>query len=155
MVERFNKFSYLITEVHRCVRKIENDELEKIGLKGSYAVYFLALANSAKSGGLTSAELAKLCGRNKAEVSRAIADMTERGLIKKTNTSMKYRARIILTDDGLGIANMIDDIAAQTISRISQNIPPSDITCFYDTFSIICANLKKISEDGATPNGAD
>ena len=44
MVERFEKFSYLISELSKLLHKIEADVLSELGIKGPYAIYILTLA---------------------------------------------------------------------------------------------------------------
>ena len=151
MVDRFKRFSYLITETYRSMRKIENDVMGKTGLKGSYAVYLLALHRA--SGKMTAAKLADACGKNKADVSRAVADMTERGLVKRNSSKNNYRTPIVLTDLGLAHAVNLERTVELAINHVSSEIPNNSIVNFYNTIEIICANLKSISENGLEVNG--
>lgn len=146
MVNRFKRFSYLITETYRYMRKIENEEMSKLGLKGAYAAYLMALHGEAD--GLTSARLGEICGRNKADVSRAIADLSEKGLVKRISSPHNYRTPIILTECGEEHANALADRVKDTISRVSRGIPESVISDFYDAIALICEGLKEINENG-------
>ena len=146
MVNRFKRFSYLITETYRYMRKIENEEMSKLGLKGGYAAYLLALHGEDE--GLTSARLGELCGRNKADVSRAIADRSEKGLVKRFSSPHNYRTPIVLTEIGEAHANALATKVKDTILRVSRGIPESVISDFYDAIALICDGLKEISESG-------
>ena len=52
MIDRFERFSFAISEVSRCWHKLAAEEMEKYGLKGSHAVYLTTLYRYPK--GLTS-----------------------------------------------------------------------------------------------------
>ena len=60
MVERFEKFSYLISELSKLLHKIEADELLELGVKGPYAIYILTLAKH--KNGIPAAKIAELRG---------------------------------------------------------------------------------------------
>ena len=45
MLNRFEKFTFFIEEVARVLHKIMGDEMSFFGLKGSFAIYILILAD--------------------------------------------------------------------------------------------------------------
>ena len=149
MIDRFKRFSYLVTETNRCMRKLENDVMSKVELKGYYAVYLLALYRNPK--GLSAVRLAEICGRNKADVSRSIADLLEKDLIKKSKNTRGYRTPIILTEKGIEYALMLESSVELAIKKVSSGIPSGIISEFYDTFEIICSNLRMLSDNGLEP----
>ena len=77
MLSRFEQFSAAIFCIHRDVQKIERDEMEAYGLKGAFAQYLLAIRRYPQ--GLTAARLSEVCGKDKAAVSRALAEMERKG----------------------------------------------------------------------------
>ena len=106
MVERFEKFSYLISELSRLLHKIETDALSQYGIKGPYAIYILSLAKHPD--GITASKISELCARDKADVSRAVAALTEKGLVEKQIVEgRKYRSPIRLTEKGFYLSNHI------------------------------------------------
>ena len=76
MIHRFAQFCYIISAANRAIVKIERDEMEARGYKGPFAQYLVVLCNYPD--GLTSAQLSEVCDRDKAAVSRAVAEMEER-----------------------------------------------------------------------------
>ena len=81
MVDRFERFSFAISEISRCWHKLAAEEMEKYGLRGPHCLYLLAMYHH--PGGVTAPQLGELCGRDKADVSRMMAMMREKGLVVK------------------------------------------------------------------------
>ena len=79
MVDRFERFSFAISEISRCWHKLAAEEMEKYGLRGPHCLYLLAMYHH--PGGVTAPQLGELCGRDKADVSRMMAMMREKGLV--------------------------------------------------------------------------
>ena len=79
MVERFERFSLAISEISRCWHRIANEVMKQYGLKGAYSVYFTTMSRFPE--GLTATQLVEICGRDKADVSRAMAAMEEKNLV--------------------------------------------------------------------------
>ena len=99
--------------------------------------------------GLTSARLSDLCDRDKAGISRIVAEMEENGLItRKTNNENFYRARLVLTDKGREISEFVQKKAISAVLQAGGDISDKDRKIFYDCLTHIAANLKKISLDG-------
>ena len=74
--------------------------------------------------GLTHSELCKLCIEDKAAVSRAIVDLTEKGFIKpvETDSKRKYRTRVVLTVEGIERNNQLNKVIASAVSKASSNL---------------------------------
>ena len=145
MLDRFERFFGTLSEVHRYLHRIMADEMQKYDLKGAYAVYFVALHQYGK---LTATELASKCERNKADVSRAITALEDRGLVFRHNKlhSGVYRAQIALTTDGFRIAEVMCERARVVIEMAGQGLADESRAVFYSAFDTIAGNMKKISE---------
>ena len=104
MLSRFEIFSGTISAAYRYVQKLERDEMEKYGLKGAFAQYLLAIHR--RVNGVTAAELCEICDKDKAAVSRIVAEMLEKGLIVKEGENA-YRAVITLTEEGKKAAEFV------------------------------------------------
>ena len=99
MLDRFEQFTSAISALYRDVQKIERDEMEKQGLRGAFAQYLLAISRHPE--GITAATLCEVCDKDKAAVSRIIAEMESKGLVEKENDgTSQYRARLRLTPAG-------------------------------------------------------
>lgn len=150
MIERFEKFSMVISDINRYWHKIASDEMEQYGLKGPYAIYLAAMHRYPQ--GLPAVRLCELCNRNKADVSRAMADMEKKGLVRREGSS--YRALLILTEEGISAAKHVADRASKAVERGSKGLSDEHRAIFYETLDLIAANLKEISQEGL-PSGKD
>ena len=146
MIERFERFSLAISEIHRCIVRISSEEMQKHGLSGVQARY-LILMNRLHLG-ITAARLASLCSRNKAEVSRAVAALERSGLAKRELHSTNYRTLIRLTDKGREVAADISERVKLAVETVGGFMSEDERERFYDTLDLIAANLTKIDKNG-------
>ena len=143
MVERFEKFSYAIFEISRCWHKLASEEMGKYGLKGPFSVYLLALL---RCDGPSAARLCELCGRDKADVSRAISLMIRKGLVHREGNN--YRAALYLTPEGRVAAEHVCHRAALAVELAGQGFSGEDREVFYRVLGTITANLQNLSKEG-------
>ena len=143
MLTRFERFSTAISEIDRYWHKIASDEMEKYGLKGPYAVYILAILNNK---GITAAKLSEITDRNKADVSRAINDLSKKQIVIKEGNS--YRALISLTNKGEEIANQVKLKTAKAVELGGKGLSEQDREIFYNSIELIAKNLKEIAREG-------
>lgn len=146
MIDRFEKFSLAISELYRYWHRIAADVMEHHGLKGPYAIYFTTMYRHPD--GITSAKLAELCSRDKADVSRAIATLEKNGLIERDGANNNYRAPLKLTDEGEKIAEMINEKAAAAVEYGGHGLSDKDRETFYAALELITSNLQKLTEKG-------
>lgn len=147
MIDRFERFSIGIMEVFRYWHKITADEMEKLGLKGSYCTYFSVLSRFEE--GITATQLCELCCKDKADVSRAVADLEKKGyIVKETNGANLYRAKICLTEEGRRAAEYVQNRANLAVSLAGEGISEHDREIFYSAFQSIAEKLEQISEKG-------
>ena len=146
MVTRFEHFTYAISEIHRYWHKIAADEMTKYGLKGPYAVYLATLHRHPE--GITASRLGEECGRDKSDVSRAIAVMLEKEMIKRTGKSQKYRAQLVLTEKGRIAAEHVSERARMAVEEGGRGLDEERRTVLYETLDLIVSNLHKVSETG-------
>ena len=78
MVDRFERFSIAIFEISRCWHKLTAEEMARYDLNGSHAVYLNTLWKHPE--GITASQLGQLCGKNKADVSRMVSILEQKGL---------------------------------------------------------------------------
>ena len=147
MVDRFEKFSFYITECAKLLSRIEEAEMERYGLKGPYAIYLLAIER--QNGEITSAKLAEVARRDKADVSRALRVMEERGIIERHASGVSnYRAAIALTDFGNEIVGSVRKKARDAVEYASHNVPRENIKLFYSSLESFYENIRTMSESG-------
>ena len=147
MVGRFEIFTLGLSEITSSWNKIASDELKPFGLKGTYVIYLIALYKHPE--GLTAANLSEMCNRDKAEVSRSIAALEKKELVKRENTTINgYRAKITLTQQGRTSTAAIRERVKLAVEKGGEGLTEEQRESFYTALEIICANLKKISKEG-------
>ncbi len=145
MVHRYERFASSVSGINRCIQKIEADVMEKHGLKGSYAQYLAALRRT--ENGLTVSQLSEICMKDKAAVSRAVAEMETKGLLERLATGDNlYRAAIVLTDRGREIAEYVANRAVSAVGCIG--LDEQEIEKFYTALDLIASNLREVCKKG-------
>lgn len=144
MIDRFEKFSFALSELSRYWHKIAADEMVEYGLKGPYAVYFTTLYRYPE--GLTAAKLGELCSRDKADVSRAVAVLEKKELIVKEGTH--YRACLKLSEEGRALAKQVIGKAEAAVTHGGMGLSETERAIFYTALEKIASNLQKLSEKG-------
>ena len=147
MLDRFERFSYGIFEISRYWHKIAADEMAQYELKGPSATYLTTLYRHGE--GLTAAKLGQLCGRDKADVSRAVAAMEKKGLVIRLAVNENaYRARLRLTELGKTAAEHVCHRAALAVEQAGKDLSPETRAQFYEALELIATNLRQLSENG-------
>ena len=147
MVERFERFSFLISEVSRYWHKITSDEMEKYGLKGPHSVYLITMNRYPE--GVTAPQLCELCGKDKSDVSRMMSIMEKKGLVKKEGVHQNlYRGVFKLTQEGTEAAEYVTNRAKLAVEFAGRELSDENREIFYNAFEIISTNLRQISKDG-------
>ena len=153
MINRFQEFSVSIASIYRYIQKIERAEMVKYGLKGSTAQYLTALR--LHRDGLTATQLCEICDKDKAAISRVLAELEEKGLVVRegrsnasTSCSRMYRARLLLTPEGEAAADHVLERATVAVEHAGQGLTEENRRIFYESMGIIAHNLQTISSEG-------
>ena len=149
MISRFEQFLYVISKIHRQIQKIERAEMEKQGYKGAFAQYLATLYSYEE--GLTSSELCEICDRDKAAVSRIIAEMEEKGLVTREKKIVRtYRSKITLTEKGKETAEYVSETSKLAVAAVSGGIfdQVGSREAVYATLDELYRNLQKVAEEG-------
>lgn len=147
MLDRFERFSLSIFEITRHWHKITSDEMEKYGLKGTHSIYLLAMHQHPE--GVTATQLGELCGRDKADVSRMVSIMEQKGLVtRECVTKNLYRGLLKLTADGTAAAEYVCQRVKVAVELASKGLDDVRRKILYDALELISGNLRMISADG-------
>ena len=148
MISHFEQFLYVISKIHRQIQKIERAEMVKQGYKGAFAQYLATLRRYEE--GLTSSELCEICDKDKAAVSRIIAEMEEKGLIEREKKIVRtYRSKITLTEKGKELAKYVSETSRLAVAAVSGGIFDNvDQEVVYNTLDALFESLQKIAEEG-------
>ena len=145
MEERFELFTHLIAKANRLIFKIKTEEMEKFKLKSSHVscLYYLYKAKT-----LTAKELCDMCGEDKANVSRTLNYLENNGFIECESTAKKrYQSALSLTDAGISVASVVAEKIDSVLEQASVGLTEENRVIFYNSFSLICANLEKICKE--------
>ncbi len=147
MIGRFETFTLGLSRLSSYWNKIASEELAYYGLKGSYIVYLIALYKTEE--GLTSAKLCEMCAKDKAEVSRAVRALEQKGLVSRENTATNgYRAKITLTESGRAMTYALRERIKLAVEKGGAGLSEAERESFYRVLETIAANLKKITDTG-------
>ncbi len=148
MIERYEHFTYANNEINKFLRKLTGEEMKKHGLKSPHAIYFTILANNAETG-LTATQICELSGRDKADVSRMIALMEEKGLVVKNGVHQNlYNGTFMLTEEGMRIAECVKQKAAKAVEIAGKDLTEERRQIFYESLDSIVENLRELSVKG-------
>ncbi len=145
MISRFEQFTSAISGIYRSIQKIEREQMEKYGLKGAYAQYLVTIQRHEE--GITAAQLCEVCDLDKAAVSRAVADMFQRGLVERTGET-GYRARVKLTEKGQEAADYVNRLAGAAVEAAGSELNDGDRAVMYAALESIAAKLTVICKNG-------
>ncbi len=148
MIDRFEHFICATSEISKCWRKLAGEEMEKHGLKAPHAIYFTVLAKHQASG-LTASQICELCCRDKADVSRMMSIMEDKGLLFKEGGHHKlYNGVFKLTGKGLDVAQCVKSQASKAVAAAGRDLSPETREIFYMALDSIVKNLRELSTKG-------
>lgn len=142
--DRFEDFSTLIGSAMKSLQKIKNHGMEPYGLGSTHTLCLKRL--NASADGLTRKELALECEIDKAQISRLIAELIEKGYVREKSETVGYKNKIILTESGKKVADEIEQKVRKVLKYVSGDIPPEQLDILYKTLETICDNLKRAEE---------
>ena len=147
MRHRFQQFSTAISCLYHDIQKLERVEMAKYGLKGPHAQCLQVMAGYPE--GITSTELTEQCEKDKAAISRAVAEMEEAGLlVRRQKDGLHYRARLVLTPKGQEAAGKVIDRIQLAVERAGAGLEEEERIVFYRVLGRIAENLHAVCEDG-------
>lgn len=147
MIERFERFSYAISEISRYWHRLATDEMEKYGLKGTHSVYLLAIARHPN--GITAPQICEICGKDKSDVSRMMSIMEQKGLVTKEAVSRtRYGGKFYLTDTGKRAAEQVSKRASLAVELAGRDLSEETREALYASLGTITKNLRELSKEG-------
>lgn len=147
MVDRFERFSFAIFEISRHWHKIASEEMERYGLKGPHSVYLLTMHRYEQ--GVTAPQLCELCGKDKADVSRMMSIMEQKGLVTKESIHQnRYGGVFKLTETGKNAAEHVRARAGLAVELAGKDMTEETRAIFYQGLESIAANLRALSKEG-------
>lgn len=147
MLDRFERFSFTISEISKYWHKLSADEMERHGLRSTHAVYLLTMAK--QPDGLTAPQLCELCGRDKSDVSRMMRIMEKRGLVTKESAHQRrYNGVFRLTKEGTAAAEQVKQRAALAVELAGKDLTNESRAILYTSLASISDNLRQLCKEG-------
>lgn len=147
MLDRFARFSLAINEIYRYWHQLTSEEMAIYGLKGPHCTYLLHL--SQHSEGLTAPQLGDLCGKDKADVSRTMAILEDKGIVIKEGVHQNlYRGVYKLTDLGMEAAEHVHRRASLAVELAGKDLTDENRAVFYTALESITDNLRSLTKEG-------
>ena len=147
MENRYELLSGSISSMYHDIQKIERVEMAQYGLKGPHAQCLLAMKKYPE--GITASRLCEVCDKDKAAVSRTLAELENAGMVIRENRNgSKYRARLILTQQGQIAADAVVEKARLAVEKAGTGFGEEEREVFYRVLSIIAGNLHKLCREG-------
>lgn len=149
MENRYELISASISSMYHDIQKIERIEMAKYGLKGPHAQCLLAMKKHPE--GMTAARLCEVCEKDKAAVSRILAELEEAGMVlREKRNGSRYRASLTLTEQGMAAAGAVVEKARLAVELAGTGFDEKEREVFYRVLSIIAGNLHKLCREGLT-----
>ena len=144
MHDRFQNFTVLTLNVHRCIQKIKTEEMAEFDLKAPHVscLYYLY-----KNGPLTATELCEICLEDKSYVSHSLKSLEADGYVSCSSSAKKrYNAPLNLTEKGRELSSRMVEKIDRVLESAGLGLSENDREIFYSTLLKISNNLESICE---------
>lgn len=147
MISKYEQFSASVSCIYRDIQRIERVEMAKFGLKGPHAQCLLAMSRYPE--GVTATQLCEICEKDKAAISRTLAELQQGGLVLRTERNgTRYRALLTLTEKGLEAARTVNKKAQLAVEQAGAGLNDDQREVFYSVLGLIAGNLHTICKEG-------
>ena len=147
MVSRFVLFATSISSIYHYIQKIERMEMEKYGLKGPHAQCLLVMSRYPE--GITSVRLCEACDKDKAAISRMVAELEEKEMVTRVSAGGgRYRAKLQLTELGKAAAGHVEQRARLAVEEAGTGMSEEQRAVMYEALGLIAGNLEMICAQG-------
>ena len=144
MKDRFQNFTVLTLNIHRCIQKIKNEEMAEFNLKAPHVscLYYLY-----KNGPLTATELCDICLEDKSYISHSLKSLESDGyVICDSNAKKRYNASLSLTEKGRELSAKMVEKIDRVLFSAGLGVDDSEREIFYSSLLKISNNLEAICE---------
>ena len=147
MISKYEQFSASVSCIYRDIQRIERVEMAKFGLKGPHAQCLLAMSHYPE--GVTATQLCEICEKDKAAISRTLAELQQGGLVLRAERNgTRYRALLTLTEKGLEAARTVNKKAQLAVEQAGAGLNDDQREVFYSVLGLIAGNLHTLCKEG-------
>ena len=141
MEERYKLFTVLITDIFRSIKKLKTEEMSKYGLK---SIHLSCLHYIYNEGAMSLKEVCDACRDDKANVSRSLRSLAEKGYLKNDPL---HQNKFVLTESGLDLTVMLEKRIVDVIFEASRGLTDESRKAMYDGLDLICDNLSNLCKN--------
>ncbi len=139
----FELFSTGVSHLIKSIQQMKSRKMAEYGLKGTTALCLCQILESEV--GLSAGELSEQGEIDKAQVSRCMAELIEKGFVFRDNKDGKqYRQKYCLTEKGKQVARDIVESTGKIQARIRRNVSDEDMATFYRVLDVLCDNFTEL-----------
>lgn len=140
-MDRFEAFTGSILELNRHLQKLKEIEMRPYGLRAGHVNCLYYLGKNPQ--GLTATELTEACREDKAAVSRSLAQLIEKGLVRGNFPEHKraYRTKLYLTEAGQQLVRTFDQRIDAALTSGGIGLTQQQKENLYSTMDTIINNL--------------
>ena len=145
--ERFEDFSSLISSVHGNIQKLKARYNTQLGLKPVHVFWIYLLRTHPE--GMSASELAAAAQSNRSLISRRINELFDKGIIftQETGSKRRYGWKLMLTEKGNRLADIISDVVSDIQKTVSSNISAEDLIVFYRTLRVLADSFTDLEKN--------
>jgi DNA-binding MarR family transcriptional regulator len=144
MIGRFKEFTKNISFAYKYIIKLKSAAIKEFGLKGSHVMCLFYIGEA--ENGLTATKLCKLCGEDKAAISKSLSALLELGYVELENDeNKKYRSKYYLTKSGKKVKDALDVKISDVVADGGIGLTEEERDAFYSALQKIVDNLENIS----------
>ena len=138
--ERFEILSATVLHLLQAVQEIKAKKMEEYGLRGRSASVLCRIYE--RGGALTAMELTKICEVDKAQISRALAELSAREFLEKAGDGTRcYKQKYTLTPGGARAAADISRAFADIEATVSKGLTKNELEIFFRTLYTLSDNF--------------
>ena len=146
MKKTFDALYADIKNLLKVVQNCKSNKMTEYGLKGSTAQSLCCIARAAD--GLNANELSDLLKIDKAQVSRCMAELGQKGLVfRDEQEGRQYRQKYRLTQKGSEVAQDIAHTSRGIREKIRAGVSNKELDEFFNVLEVLCENAYAISVD--------
>lgn len=144
---RFDIFSSSVLQVARSVQVLKSRKMAEYDLKGTNVLCLCVICRSEEKG-LSATELSRECEIDKAQVSRCMKELIDKGLVYRNDQEgRRYKQKYILTEKGIEVAKDMIRTADRVQAVLRKGISADELERFYKTLQTVCENGKMLPKE--------
>ena len=153
--ERFEEFSALISSVYGNIQKLKARYTTQLGLKAVHVLWLYLLRTHPE--GMSASELAAAAQSNRSLVSREIDELFDKGIIytQENGGKRRYGWKLILTEKGRRLADIIVAIVTDIQKTVSRDIPEENLITFYQTLKVLANSFEELNQSNSIQEEID